>query len=384
MKIGILTFHHTTNYGATLQAYALWSIIKRHGYDVEIIDYQPPKAVDFYQNEIEQILGKGKVNQFLNKPLKYKYRLIQFRLFVKRLKMSLFMNSRMKLSTKRVQSKAELINLELSYDLIICGSDQVWCIDSYRGFDPSFFLDFVESYSCRKVSYAASFGNTEHLGEHRDSICQLVSDFDAISVRDSNSLRLIQQECNKPAVRVLDPTFLIDYQEFKFVPKFKKRYLLLYFHGNLNKEEQNFIKSIANRHKLAIVSVGKPITIAHSNLISAGFVEWLGLLRRASYVVTNTYHGTIFSIKFKKQFTVLGRVGKQNKINDLLEHLALENRILSKIETNSTYQQSLEIDYSLVDKTLEKEILSSKAYLLEVLGSKQVESKQIADSLSGT
>lgn len=367
MKVGILTFHHTTNYGATLQTYALSTAIKNQGHDVEIIDYRPHKAVKYYQKPLKPITDRmGRLNPHF---IGY---LVQF------LKIRMFLVSKMKLSKKKYYTKDDLKKSNQPYDVVICGSDQIWCMGDrapwWREFDPSYFLDFVDSKTnCRKISYAASFGSINYLGKNQELICQLISQFDAISVRDSNSLRLVRQECNRQAIRVLDPTFLIEYNEIILVPPVRDKYLLLYNQDDLTLEQENLVKSIAKIKELVIISIGKYNRITDNNLIGIGPKEWIGYFSKASYVITNTYHGSIFSIIFKKPFTVFSNSGKANKLNDLLSHLGLESRInLEPMDTGYIQPEAFfNIDYDLVYQKLDKDILNSKKYLFEVIDGKQ-------------
>ncbi|MFE1744299.1 polysaccharide pyruvyl transferase family protein [Coleofasciculus sp. H7-2] len=365
MKVGILTFHHTTNYGATLQAYALWTIIKDQGHDVEFIDYRPHRAVRYYLKEIQPINKKNK---------KFLVNRQAFSNLVKAWKMRRFLLSEVRLSRKKSYLRSGLKEFYGKYDLVVCGSDQIWCIDTYfRGFDPSYFLDFLsEQKTCRKVSYAASFGKTETLGKHQKVICKLISQFDAVAVRDSNSLRLIQEECGREAVKVLDPTFLVDYSKITSVPDLTDEYLLIYNQTPLNLEQQNFVRAVAKVKNLVIISVGEYDQVAAKNFINISPDEWLGYFSKASYVVTNTYHGTIFSLIFKKSFTVFANKKKSNKTNDLLQLLGLENRvILEPSPVSSITEESLKINYTLIDEKLEKEVFRSKTYLLNALDGKQ-------------
>lgn len=367
MKVGILTFHHTTNYGATLQAYGLWETIRREGHEVEIIDYRPYKAIQHYRNKVVEPVKTYSRLGFLKNFCKYFYRSFQ-----KFLKMRFFLVSRMKLSDKKILNEEALkkfFGLHSEYDVIVCGSDQVWCINSIRGFDPSYFLNFIEDGNkCKRISYAASFGSITTLGEHSELIGNLIRRFDAIAVRDSNSLRLIQEECGKTAVKVLDPTFLIDFNEVSdSTVRLKKKYLLLYLEKELKPEELDFIKSVATKKKLIIVSVGDPYKIVDKNLMSASPSEWLAYYKNASYVVTNLYHGTIFAIKFKKPFTTLARESKMNKTGDLLGDLGLNSRFLREITPTSVDEQLMEIEYDSVFKKLEFEITNSRNYLANAL-----------------
>ncbi|MCA1991906.1 MAG: polysaccharide pyruvyl transferase family protein, partial [Coleofasciculus sp. S288] len=292
---------------------------------------------------------------------------------MKAFKMRRFLLSKMALSQKKCYTRTDLKDFSQQYDVVICGSDQVWFKDGlFRSFDPSFFLDFVCNKTTRRMSYAATFGSTNYFGEKEKLVNQLINQFDAIAVRDSHSLDIIHQKFNRPAIRVLDPTFLIGYSEIMSVPKFSKEYLLIYNIEQLTPQEENFATLIAEIKNLAIISVGKHNKIAQRNLIGISPEEWIGHFSKASYIITNSYHGAIFSITFKKPFTVFNPKNKP-KITDLLKYLDLESRILSNpMEFSSIREELLKIDYDLVHKKLEKEVSRSKAYLFEAIGGKQV------------
>ncbi|MBH8551089.1 polysaccharide pyruvyl transferase family protein [Nostocaceae cyanobacterium CENA357] len=360
MKIGIMTFHHIDNYGATLQAYALWSFLRDQGYEVEIIDYRPYKAIRYYTKGFSPITENFRIN------------LKVFTNILRSWKMRKFLLSHIKLSTKKFYLKKALQQVSTKYDVIICGSDQIWCLDSFRGFNSAFFLDFASNKTTRKVSYAASFGHTKTLGSNRDKVCKLIEQFQTILVRDSNSLQIIKNQCNREAKKVLDPTFLIQYDTINQAPQLKDNYLLIYNQAPLKQSEIDFIKSVVRVRNLNIVAVGKYNKLAQINVETASLKEWIGLYSQASYIVTNTYHGTIFSIIFKKPFNVFIAGNKINKINDLLEDLGLENRIfLADLKPQLVSEQIFDIDYDSVFKILESKIRESKKYLLEAIMQEQ-------------
>lgn len=198
MKIGILTFHHTTNYGATLQAYALWKTIKQYGYDVEIIDYRPYKTAINYLGRLMPIKPvHGNYSRY-----KLERHFIPY--LIQAWRMRRFLVSKLKLSKEKTYTINGLEKFSNQYDIVICGSDQIWHTkDRFTGgFNPSFFLDFIDSKNTKKISYAPSFGQTKDLKQDRQLISKLISDFDKISVRDNNSLRLIEQDCDRVATKV--------------------------------------------------------------------------------------------------------------------------------------------------------------------------------------
>lgn len=372
MKVGILTFHHTTNYGATLQAYALWKTIKQYGHDVEIIDYRPYKTAINYLGRLMPI-----------KPIhgnysKYKWESHFIPYLIQAWRMRRFLVSKIDLSKEKTYTINNLGKFSDKYDIVICGSDQIWHTkDKFiGGFNSSFFLDFVDREKTKKISYAPSFGQTKKLGEYQQSISQLIGQFNNISVRDDNSLRLIEQECNRTATKVLDPTFLNDFGEFKSTPKLDREYVLLYSIKSYTAEQESKIKSLIESvpqlKNLLIVSLARPSKIADLNLITVDPEEWVGYFRNAAYVITSSYHGTIFSLKFKRQFTIFTRPNNV-KIKDLLQDLNLESRIIDSKETSLFSQQSANINYDPVYAILEKKIAESKNYLVEALDGKKAE-----------
>ena len=370
MKIGILTFHHTTNYGATLQAYALWKTVKQYGHDVEVIDYRPYKAAINYLGRLMPI-----------KPVhgnysRYKLENYFIPYTIQSWKMRRFLVSKMNLSKEKTYRKTGLEKFKDKYDLVICGSDQIWHTGDrfIGGFNSAFFLDFVNSENTRKVSYAPSFGQTKELGRDKSIIAQSIGQFNRISVRDSNSLRLIEQECDRTATKVLDPTFLNDFSEFKSTPKIDEEYILLYSIKSYSAEQENQIKtliaSVPKLENLSIVSLARPCKIADINLITVDPEEWISYFRKAAYVITSSYHGTIFSIKFKRPFTVFTQPNNV-KIKDLLHDLNLESRIIDRKENSLFSQQSQRSDYDLVHNILDNKIIESQNYLLEAINNKE-------------
>ena len=342
MKIGIITLHRTTNYGATLQAYSLWKFLTDKGHEVELIDYSSNR------------LGKA-YNEHL-----YRNKFFAFNM-LKAYKMKRFLQSNVELSDKRFCTESEMLGLNSKYDAVICGSDEIWNVNSsLLGFDSNFFLGFVSSSSVRKISYAPSFGSTTKLGNYKANIANALKDFSAISVRDSNSIRLVRDQCNASSVKVLDPTFLSNYKSILRRPRIAKNYVLIY--GGLSVEEREYVKQVANAENLTTIAVGYPCKTAKINRLDASPEEWLGLFSEARYVFTNFYHGVIFSLIFRKPFTAFSRLDKSIKIQDLLGDIGLKDRILEPTLVSSL---RLGLDFSLDfdELALNSMIQKSKLYL---------------------
>jgi hypothetical protein len=370
MKIGILTFHHVDNYGATLQAVALWKFLNSQGFDVEIIDYRPYKAIVHYCRCLKPIRKRKGMTK------NEKIRVTDIRInedapanLLRAWRMRRFLLSNVKLSSKKLYLQKKLEYFRSKYDVVVSGSDQIWCLDtSFRGVDTSFFLDFISNETTRKISYAASLGNSKSFGIFQQDICKYLNEYQTILVRDSNSAKVIADECSLQAIKVLDPTFLINYDQIQQPLKIKDKYILLYAQDPLEPAEEQFAKLLAETYNLKIVSIGKPNDIADINLIDASPNEWVGAHRQASYIMTNTFHGTVFSLLSQKPFTVFVPPHKVIKVKDLLGDLGLENRLFSaQIKTQLEKEELFNIDYQSVSKILESKILESKKYLVEAI-----------------
>jgi polysaccharide pyruvyl transferase WcaK-like protein len=333
MKIGILTFHHAQNYGSVLQAYALFQLLSSEGHDCEFIDYRPWRALIYYAKD-----------QYLT-PLYHAYSL-------KSKCIQRFIQAYLPLSQDLYHTQKDLSSIKSSYDLILCGSDEVWNIESIRKFDACYFLNFAQH--TRKASYAASFGSTKDLGSYQFKIGQLLQDFDCISVRDANSRKLVERASGRIVINVLDPTFLADFEPLILKPTITN-YILVY--GRLKTHQRAVVKKFADARGLKIVAVGYFYLGADLNDLAIGPEAWLGYFANASYIFTDHYHGIIFSIIFKKPFTLFQRLRKYNKNQDLLNLLGLEDRISS----------TEEINYHQVYQKLSVAVADSFSYLVGVI-----------------
>ena len=369
MKVGILTFHHVTNYGAALQVYALWYYLNCLEIDVEIIDYRSRKAMKTYSQYLFGLWAPGKLK-----------RGELVRNVVHLAKMRWFLNKHLKLSPRTVYDRERLKHFADKYDLVICGSDEICNINSTWGFDSAFFLDFVDKTKTKKSSYAASFGFTSSLEKNEaQSISEFLQDFSHVSVRDSNSQQIVNEIYTGEVSKVLDPTFLIQEHYHKLIKplNLKRRYVLIYFHKKAQKYESEIIHYLAQKLDLEIISIGisygTNVEIANKKILHAEPVEWLSWFKNADFIFTDSYHGMIFSVIFQKQFWVVSRKDKNIKINDLLVDIKLEERILNinnlgDGESSEQLDALLEpVDYSQSFQILNQKLKQSTQFLSSLL-----------------
>ena len=364
MKILTITCHDVYNVGASLQAFALMKYLKDFGYDVSIIDYKPEYLSKHYSLTA---IDNPKYDKFGIKQL---YLLAKLpgriaRIFSKRKKnFDKFKKEYLDLTDKKYESYTELKKDCPNADLYIAGSDQIWNPLFQNGKDPAFFLQFVPA-DKRMVSYAASF-STSFLNEDDCSrIEPWLKNFYKISVREGSAVKLLS-EMGLEAIKVCDPVFLLNrnvWYKMAVTPKIERDYILVYDF------DQNIITSqiayeIAKRENLQIKSVF-PMTINCEICNEMGPLEFLGLVKNARIVLSNSFHATAFCLIFHKRFLVMNRKENlNNRMQELLESVNLDERMITQV---SEIDKLGKIDWNQVDNMLNKQILVSKEYIANIL-----------------
>ncbi|ABZ76059.1 conserved hypothetical protein [Shewanella halifaxensis HAW-EB4] len=342
-KVGLLNFHYSdNNYGAVLQAAALFRVVKNLGYDVEQIDFIPHTY-----NETFLSSSKRKIKYLIESLFKNKLS-IDDKCFEQ------FRHEFLKRSVK-IFSKEELEGIGHEYDAIIVGSDQVWRADYTGRAKYVYFLDFVPK-SCKKVSYAASFGLDDWMLKNDSSatsnISGLLSKFDHVSVRESTGVKVCKDIFNVDAEHVLDPTLLVSKDFFNEI-----------IDGNSNDvaEDLNSLvyykldKSPVFEEQLKLISKEKFNKV--ENLFYDGGVQlkynevgvWLSKIKNSKLVITDSFHCVCFSIIFEKNFICSANSSRGlTRLESLLGALGLQDRICIDDSQLSNEKYLLEIDYEAV------------------------------------
>lgn len=274
-----------------------------------------------------------------------------------------FVNNYLNLS-KSIQ-KNELDFVINKYDLFITGSDQVWNLD-ITGEDYTYFLDFLSNRN-KKASYAASLGNFDILSRYDTK--KLLIDFENISIREESKKDIVENYINKKITVSLDPTLLLsdnDWVKVSANVNIKQEYLLIY---TVDKPIDliSYAKKIAKDKNLKIIYLSdnfeRQSDIEYIRGVSPE--DFLGYFKKATIILTNSFHGTVFSIIFKKVFYV--ELQGRNKYNDrsenLLKNLMLENRIL----INQKDISRSDINWDLVNRSLEKMKKDSYRYIKKLI-----------------
>jgi len=332
-KIGILTFHASTNYGAFLQTYALSTILKRRGYDVKIINL-----------ELENRSLSTKTMVF------YYWSYLKFKYARER-----FLNL-----TQKYRSSQDIKNNLPDCDLYIVGSDQVWNPKITKSLYSAFFFDFLPS-NKKRISYAASFGEAKwpYDEDKTQEIFCYLKNFNAISVRESSAVNLCREYLKLDATQVLDPTLLLkDYSEILGNKPILRQNKVVIFKFNKGKKLLQFIKDfkkIVNQDDIIVLRAFLGIFSRYFKNIPAPSVkQWIRQIATSSLVITDSFHGVCFAILFHKQFIVIpAHADRFTRIESLLEQLGLQDRIFHSYQEilSDTRWKSL-INYTDVDNKL--------------------------------
>ena len=366
-KVGIMSMQRIANYGSFLQAYALKKLIEELGYKVEFVDYHvgAPVIAEKADNKNKYVrkLEKGLEAFRCQAPLSHKLSFICYKQsFAKKYMPFLDITDEM--------------NYNPTLDCLVIGSDEVFnCIQKNSNVGYSTELFGKENHADRLISYAASFGNTtmEKLKKYEksDEIGILLKKFNAISVRDANSGSIVEQLTGKKPVYNLDPVLTYDYMKYcDKIPQIEatERYLILYaYAGRITNDEADWIAGYARKKNLKVYTIGG-IQKCADRFIDCSPFEVLAYFRNAEEVITDTFHGSIFSIITRRPFTTLIRksignsYGNEEKLSDLLKQLGLNERMTTRIE-DVKYINSQSIDYIEVNKILETQRIRAKKYL---------------------
>ena len=375
MKIGILSMQRIINNGSLLQAYGLKKIIESLGNTVQFVDFK----VSDEENEIFTL--KEKIQNF-NSVL-YTL-LVSFRNLLKFGPKGIAIAiSNHKVRNNFLNNYMSVLNLskEPNYspkvDVLVFGSDEVFNTVQYveLGKGYAWQLYGADNNAGKLVSYAASFGHTTYKGLEKynmlDKSRELLSKFTAFSVRDRNSYDIIKRLTGKEASINIDPVLLYDFADIEIKQPKIKDYILIYgYPGRINdKQEVAEIKAFAKKYNKKLVCVNMMQAWCDEFIYAHPF-DLLGYFKYADYVVTDTFHGAVISIKYNIPFIQFVRESKgysnNQKVGYLLSSFGLEERILQKTEELEEVMLK-PIAYEKVNEILISEKTKAMNYLKRVL-----------------
>lgn len=361
MKIGILTFQDTLNYGAILQAYALNRIINRYT-ECETIDYRC-ECVE----KREKIKGLADITSI--KEL-IKYIAMHNKLLKKQNKISRFIHDNMKISDK-IYTQENIGESQQIYEKYIVGSDQVWNYQLTNN-DFTYLLDFVDQKK-GKYSYAASFGLNE-ISKNKEKYRKLLNNFDEISVREEQGQKIVEELIGKKVFITLDPTFLLTKEEWneliKNITIENKNYkdYIGFYQMQESTELLKYAKKLSKEEKCNIINMLPYFKdlFKSKTCIDASPQEWLKIIKESKYMIVNSFHGLVFSIIFNKDFIV--EVPNNNhktssRLENLLRMLELEERNMN----SENFNPKKKIDWNKINKKLEEQRKKSFEFLEKII-----------------
>lgn len=373
MKTALITYHAAHNNGSFLQAFATQKAIEQLGHSCDVIDFSTPRQQYLY-DVYKKVSGPKDIAK--NLYALFHHKLIQQRHddFVA------LQHSALSLTPRFYETVDELKELDGKYDVFVSGSDQIWNTDAWD-YSDAYLLSFVQQ--SRKISYASSMGG--HILEKRDDraladhYARLLADYQAIGVRELTAQQYLQPLVKQHVEQVLDPTLLLGASSYDSITADRlvnEPYIFYYAIDSieLNDSAAKAVQAFAEKK-------GLPVYVMFTGNKSYGLRKYgfhllevaapnhyLSLIKNADYVLSASFHGTAFSIKFEKQFYVVrgkhnGKVNMDDRMSSLLKLCGLDSRQLIEGEPwdDST------IDYEAANAKLDGEVARSIGYLRQAL-----------------
>lgn len=365
-KVGIITITHGTNYGNRLQNFATQKVLEDLGFQVETIynfHEQSANKQPLYKKLITKISNfniSTKINNIKNKKLYAESRLERDKAF------NSFNSKYIKFSRFKTSSSDIPLELNSSYDYFICGSDQIW--NPYHTESANvYFLTFAD-YE-KSIAFAPSLGVSSFPKEMEEAYIKWINKIKYLSVREKAGSTIIKKLTGREAAVLVDPTLLLDKKEWLEVSKQstykpQKKYILTYFLGEKEKECTNKIKDIAQENNLEIFDL---LDIKDAKKYSIDPSEFIDLIKDASLVCTDSFHGTVFSIIMKVPFIVFERKSRGVSMNSRIETLLSLINLKSRVDTNVSHEQIFNVNYENVGSILKAEKTKSIQYLKDAM-----------------
>lgn len=363
-NIGIVSYNihcNFTNYGSALQSWALSQTIKKLGCKPILIDYCPDCLKD--KDPLNPMKNMWDTDEESRKMCELSLPAIR----INYEKFETFYTEKFN-RTQKVYIRDnfnEIVENE-GIDGFVCGSDTIFCIDEF-GIDDGYYAN----YSCMKhksISYAASFGDSHFTEETYKILNQRLGNFKALGIRENWMIPYIKEHSSTPVQKVVDPTLLLEQQDFDSiaVPERleKEKYLLLYAR-RYNKKMFDYADALAKKNGWKVIDISLRATNAdrHRMFYEAGVEEFLSLVKHAEYVVTNSFHGMIVGVHYRRPFVIFSREQCDIKIDEVLDLFGLSNhKLITGEESVNDY-----IDYDTVHNRIRSAATESIKYLKEHL-----------------
>ena len=366
MKIGILTYHFGTNFGGQLQCYALSKTLEAMGHDVEIINYLPstrkPSLIEDIRHGLRVLKNNFSVNGVItayNTIVKSSAMRKNFEKFQKE-----------NLNIGKQCSLQDFTEKYSHLDLIVTGSDQVWAPAHHK--TGAYFFNFSPEFNGKKISYAPCCAINKVEPQYKEQLSNLLSKFDAISVRNQETHDFVKALTGKDVPIVADPTFLYPFNKFTSARLPKGEYAVVYILGDeIVGGHKKIIEKINNEKPgmpVCVMSLtnSKPhyFSWADKTYWDLNPTDWVAFIKNASLLYTDSFHGVVFALKFHTPFIAYYKEGlRASRFIDLKNRFALNNIICNTNELNGKTLNTVQPEFAKTDAISNKLIETSKCYL---------------------
>lgn len=350
-KVAIITTHHEPNYGNKLQNYALQTILQRLGYDVETIN-DARSWPDLTSWRVNKKALLHFFIRFRTQPWHVKYS-----------KFFLWSKMHINYSKVNIHTDADMVGLAEKYDFFVVGSDQIWNPE-WRIFSNEFgFANFARRE--QKVAYAPSLGVSIMPPERIEEYKKWLKDWNALSCREEEGAKIISELTSKDVPVVLDPTMLFTQEDWNKITSHrivKDKYILVYSVIGMREEYRTHIEKLASDLHL------KVINLSEGKYLNSGPSEFISLVKYASYIVTDSFHGSVFAILYHVPLIVINRTlitgerDKTSRLKTLFRIIGME-----EIEFNDLFNEILNLNWAEADRRLEIARSQSINYLTNAL-----------------
>jgi hypothetical protein len=366
MKIGVITFWNSQdNYGQLLQCYAMQEYLKKLGHQPFLIRYQDKENVDPTGFKFKKLLV-----YLLKLPAYIKW-------YVERRKEQARNEAYQKKEAVNQRNFGRFLSERIAYtevytadtievnpphaDVYICGSDQIWAGDD------AYYLSFAPNDSI-KIAYAPSFGGlTSFSAEKESQMKKLIGRLDKVGMREQSGVEICHSLGIEKAVKVVDPTLLLnadDYRKIEKTPKDDTPYAFVYLLGNPIKTDVSEIAEYVNRKGLRMIYVASQGRVDKFEKCSPSIEEWLGLMNHAEVVITNSFHCVVFALQFNRKFISIPLTGGYSRMNTRIDELLDESNLQSAIlKENILEYHNESLDFSGFEAYKEKQQMFTKKFL---------------------
>lgn len=353
MKCAMITIHHIHNFGSVFQAYGLQKFLQKHGYQIRVIDYRPA----YFET------GRNKIKTLAGKLLNIKPYLARKRKF------DTFIRNNLSLTEKQYRTLRELEKDFASREQVyISGGDQLWNDYHPCGSDDAYKLTFAGNK--RKIAYGTSMGRDNYTEQELKTLASKVEGYQSIMLREKCTVDLLAKHTEVPISHVIDPVGLLDAGDFQKMakkPALTEPYAVMYLADSspLLDEAIQWLSQKLGMKIVHICGFRKKCPCDYF-IKDAGPEEILGYIANADFVLSASFHATMFSLMFNKPFATLLPGEKTNaRIEDVLKLVGLENRILRSVSELCVLEET--IDYSKANEIMNELQATSRAMLLQAL-----------------